>query len=130
MVSSHSNSLLTILLLISWRSKLLNAKMEKSLLRSYSKLPKKADYSSMLEKITRLAYKSGFDIKSLEPKDFSTKNGYQSMEISMDISTRYSNLLDFLSELHPYPIYLQDINITVRERPLLKVNLNLYILFR
>ncbi len=93
-------------------------------------LPRKAEYSSMLEKITRLAYKSGFDIKSLEPQDFTTKNGYHSMSLSMDINCRYVNLLDFLQELQPYPIYLEKIRISVRERPFLKINLNLFILFK
>ncbi|MCG2712721.1 MAG: type 4a pilus biogenesis protein PilO [Candidatus Omnitrophica bacterium] len=95
-----------------------------------NKLPAKADYSGMLEKITRLAYRSGFDIKSLEPKDFTTRNGYQSLSLSMDISSRYSNLLDFLQELQPYPIYLENISISLRERPLLRINLNLFILFK
>lgn len=104
-------------------------KIIKSLNNRESKLPRKAQYSGMLEKITRLAYKSGFDIKSLEPKDFKSREGYQSMSISMDISARYTNLLDFLKELEPYPIFLESINISIRERPLLKINLNLYILF-
>lgn len=95
-----------------------------------NKLPRKAEYSGMLEKITRLAYRSGFDIKSLAPKDFTDRNGYQSMSLSMDISSRYSNLLAFLQELQPYPIFLESISISIRERPLLKINLNLYILFR
>ncbi len=105
-------------------------KIIKDLNKREKKLPRKADYSGMLEKITRLAYKSGFDIKSLEPKDFTDRNGYQSMSLTMDISSRYSNLLDFLQELQPYPIYLENISISIRKRPLLKINLNLYILFK
>lgn len=104
-------------------------KIIKDLNSRESKLPRKAEYSSMLEKITRLAYKSGFDIKSLEPKDFTSREGYQSLSLSMDISSLYSNLLDFLKELEPYPIFLESMSITIWERPLLKINLNLYILF-
>ena len=95
-----------------------------------SKLPRKAEYSGMLEKITRLAYKSGFNIKSLDPKDFTMKDGYPSMSLSMDISARYKNLLNFLQELQLYPIYLESIDISLRERPLLKINLSFYILFK
>ena len=93
-------------------------------------LPNKTAYSKMLETITRLAYKSGFDIKTLEPKNFTTKEGYQSMSISMDISSRFDNLLDFLEALKPYPIYLENINLTISQRPVLKINLNLFILFK
>lgn len=104
-------------------------KIIKDLNKQESKLPRKAEYSSMLEKITRLAYKSGFDIKSLTPKDFTNREGYQCMSLSMDISSRYTNLIEFLKELEPYPIFLESLNISIRERPLLKINLNLYILF-
>ena len=105
-------------------------KIVKDLNARESKLPQKAEYSGMLEKITRLAYKSGFDIKSLDPKDFTTRNGYQSMSLSMDTSSRYENLLNFLKELQLYPIYLETISISLRERPLLKINLSFYILFK
>jgi len=92
------------------------------------KLPTKADYSKMLEKITQLAYKAGFEIKTLEPREVSTVEGYKSMSLEMNITSKFINLLNFLEEIDSYPILLKNIDIGIKERPLLVIRLNLAIL--
>jgi Tfp pilus assembly protein PilO len=92
------------------------------------KLPAKADYSKILEKITQLAYKAGFEIKTLEPREVSVTEGYTSMSLEMNITSKFINLLNFLEAIKPYPIYLKGIELNIKERPLLFIRLNLAIL--
>jgi len=91
-------------------------------------LPSKNNFSTILEKITYLAYESGFDIKAFEPKDLTKKNDYHSMSINMEIEARFINLLNFLEQLKTLPIYLESIQINTAERPNLAIRLNLSIL--
>jgi Tfp pilus assembly protein PilO len=65
-------------------------------------MPRRAELSKILETITHLAYESGCEIKSLEPKDFTQKEAYNSMTLYLDINTRYANLLIFLESLKKY----------------------------
>jgi Tfp pilus assembly protein PilO len=93
-----------------------------------SKIPRRADFSKILETITQQAYESGFEIKGIEPKDFTQKEAYQSMSLHMEISARYANLLLFLNQLKTLSICPEYIQINTTERPNLSIQLNLSIL--
>ena len=105
-------------------------KLQDQIKTEEAKLPAKSDMSKILQKITDIAYESGFDIKSMEPKDFASKENYQSMTLTMEMSTNYKNITEFIekiSELSVYPEYLE---MTVDKRPLLTIRFNLSILFK
>ncbi|MFH1063204.1 MAG: type 4a pilus biogenesis protein PilO [Candidatus Omnitrophota bacterium] len=95
-----------------------------------SKLANKNQFSKILEQITRLSYDVGFDIKALEPKEFTLKQDYNSMYLNMEVNSRFQNLLDFLERLKELPVFPESIYIDIRERPNLGIRLNLSILAR
>ncbi len=94
-------------------------------------LPRKKDMSKILQKITDIAYHSGFDIKSLEPKDFANKDNYQSMTLTMEMNTKYANIVNFIDKISQLSIYPEYIEMTAsKKRPLLIIKFNLSILFK
>ncbi|MBU1086280.1 MAG: type 4a pilus biogenesis protein PilO [Candidatus Omnitrophica bacterium] len=95
-----------------------------------SKLANKNQFSKILEQIARLSYDVGFDIKALEPKEFTLKQDYNSMSLNMEVNSRFQNLLDFLERIKEMPIFPESIYIDIRERPNLGIRLNLSILAR
>jgi Tfp pilus assembly protein PilO len=95
-----------------------------------SKLANKNQFSKILEQITHLCYDVGFDIKTLEPKEFTLKQDYNSMSLNMEVNSQFQNLLDFLEKLKELPVFPENIYIDVKERPNLGIRLNLSILAR
>lgn len=95
-----------------------------------SKLANKNQFSKILEQIAQLSYDAGFDIKALEPKEFILKQDYNSMALTMEVNSRFKNLLDFFERLKELPIVPDSIFIDIRERPELAIRLNLSILAR
>jgi len=93
-----------------------------------STMPKRTELSKILETITHLAYESGCEIKSLEPKDFTQKDAYNSMSLYLDLNAQYAQLLNFMNRLKKLLIYPESIQITTLERPRLAIKLNLSIL--
>ncbi len=109
----------------------LNSKKEATLKKielEEKSLPKTSEFSKILERITRLAYDSGFIIKSIEPKDVTKKEDYQSMALNMEVNTNFANLLDFFKKIDELPISLETIQINVLERPALSIQMKLSIL--
>jgi len=95
-----------------------------------NKLSSKANFSSMLEKITHLAQEAGLEVKSLDPKQFSMRDAYGTMQLQMNIDSRYNNIIGFLEKIQELPVTPESIKVYVAERPNLTVNLNLSVLFK
>ncbi|MBU1043030.1 MAG: type 4a pilus biogenesis protein PilO [Candidatus Omnitrophica bacterium] len=95
-----------------------------------SKLANKNQFSKILEQIALLSYDVGFDIKALEPKEFTLKQDYNSMSLNMEVNSQFQSLLDFLERLKEMPVFPESIYIEVSERPNLVIRLNLAILAR
>ncbi len=94
------------------------------------KLPKKSDFSLILQKVTQLAAESGTEIKVLEPQGFKHKEAYESMLLTLVINAKFINLLNFLEQISKYSVYPERIYIEVKNRPDLTIRLNLSIIVR
>jgi Tfp pilus assembly protein PilO len=94
------------------------------------KLASKNQFSKILEQITVMSYESGFDIKALEPKQFTLKQDYNSMLLNIEVNSRFEYLLDFLEKLKSLPILPESIYIDILQRPDLSIRLNVAILAR
>jgi Tfp pilus assembly protein PilO len=115
-----------ILTKVESKNKYIMAEIEKH----EKELASKNQFSKILEQITVMSYESGFDIKALEPKEFTLKQDYNSMLLNIEVNSRFKNLLDFLEKLKTLPIFPESIFIDIRERPDLSIRLTVSILAR
>ena len=91
-------------------------------------LPRKTDFSRILEQITQMAYDAGFTIKLIEPRDFTITDQYQKMSLTMEIEARYGQFVIFLEKLSVLSLVPERVAISVANRPALAVKLDLAIL--
>jgi len=104
-----------------------NEQTLKQISASETILPKRSDFTLILERITQIAHQLELEIKTMEPKEVVKNDVYESIPLDLEITTRFGNFLFFLEQLKNTPAYIERIQMELKDRPLLTIRLNMFI---